>query len=160
MKRKPANTPFDTAYFLSRSIPEPNSGCWIWDGPVNASGYGALSFRGRSSRAHRAHYECANSIELPRTIDVCHTCDIRLCVNLDHLFVGSRTDNMRDCAAKGRVVIPRLRGEELTQSKLMDSDVIAIRAAVGKSQRAIAAEYGLSKSTIGHILRRKTWRHL
>lgn len=63
---------------MDRSIPEPNSGCWLWLGCINKHGYGSY---GRYL-AHRISYE-ANEIPAGLTID--HLCRVRCCVNPDHL---------------------------------------------------------------------------
>lgn len=57
---------------------------------------------GQKFRAHRYSYAMLHGMP-PSTIDVCHTCDTPQCVNPEHLFVGTRTDNMRDCRSKGRL---------------------------------------------------------
>lgn len=148
-------------YFFERSIPEPNSGCWIWLNATSAlHGYGAVRIAGKTRRAHRVCFEIANGIAPPDHLDVCHSCDIRCCVNPEHLFLGTRKENMEDCASKGRIKLPGLRGEDIACAVLSEGDVRAIRAATGKSQRALAKQYGVDKGTIAGILHRKTWRHL
>lgn len=155
-ERKPRGEPLTTQYFLDRSMPEPNSGCWIWMQADAANGYGAVRTNGKNTRAHRASYIAAFNVDIPSTVDVCHRCDTRLCVNPDHLFVGSRSDNMQDCSAKGRLKMPNAPGEKCPAAKLTADDVRAIRQD-GRSHRAIGRAYGVDKSTIGQILRGITW---
>lgn len=145
-------------FITDRSIPEPNSGCWLWLNAISKHGYGIVNIRGRSTRAHRLAFTIAKG-PIPDGIDVCHHCDVRPCVNPDHLFLGTRLDNMRDCASKGRIVTPGLFGEDLTQSKLTEAEVLEIRASP-LSQRALGRHFGVDKGTIAHIIHRKTWRHI
>lgn len=145
---------------LNRSLPEPNSGCWIWMNATRWNGYGVFNDGENIRPAHRVSFELAHGIPVPRQIDVCHKCDNRVCVNPDHLFLGSRKANMADCIEKGRFsYVPVLRGEDSPNSKLTESQVHAIRSDT-RSQRAIARAYGVDKGTIACIIKRKTWRHI
>ena len=78
-------------------------------GSVNKAGYGAVSFGPKENRyrmgAHRYAYAMANGVN-PGVMDVMHTCDNPSCVNPDHLRIGTRSDNMRDCVQKGRHFTP------------------------------------------------------
>lgn len=160
MTRKERGTPLTVSYFLDRSVTEPNSGCWLWDGAIDARhGYGAIRYKRKTARAHRKSYEIANNCSVLPGVDVCHRCDVRCCVNPDHLFVGTRADNMRDCSRKGRIKIPGFAGEQLPQAVLKESQVIAIRLST-QSQRSLARQYGVDKGTIAQIIHRKTWRHI
>ncbi|HEX4571515.1 MAG TPA: hypothetical protein VH184_13880, partial [Dongiaceae bacterium] len=76
------------------------------------------------------------------------------CVNPDHLFLGTPSDNMADRDAKGR----QARGEDFGR-KLTEGDVSAIRAATGTLEE-IGARFGISFQTVSDIKRRITWRHL
>ena len=76
-------------------------GCWNWTGPVNSSGYGSLMIDGHKAGAHRHSYEMAYG-PFDRALCVLHHCDNPRCVRPDHLWLGTRSDNMMDCAAKGR----------------------------------------------------------
>lgn len=82
-------------------------GCWKWIGTVNKqTGYGQIYHAESPSHyttAHRLGW-ILNRGPIPKGIFVCHKCDVRDCVNPNHLFLGTHTDNMRDCARKGRVV--------------------------------------------------------
>ncbi len=87
--------------FHTRYIPEPNSGCWLWDGtPFGAMGYGYFRYKG-SVVAHRASWRIHNG-EIPSGIFVCHKCDNPACVNPDHLYLGTAKDNVRDREVRGR----------------------------------------------------------
>lgn len=79
----------------NKSVAIPFSGCWIWIGALDKSGYGQLTFNGKHMRAHRASYESYNN-QTKRPLLVCHTCDVRECVNPEHLYSGNYKDNRRD----------------------------------------------------------------
>jgi hypothetical protein len=133
------------------SMPEPNSGCWLWLGAVNATGYGIIGLRGVSVLAHRASYE-AHVGPIPVGQLVCHKCDVRTCINPDHFFLGDNAANRADCAAKGRTARRGKGGLYMTAEK-----VRAIREDQ-RSLRKIATDYGVSFSYIGEIKSGKKWR--
>lgn len=87
------------------------NGCWVWTGTVNGGGYGTIGVGSRSDGtkkkvlAHRVAFEWFKG-EIPEGHDVCHTCDNPRCVNPDHLFIGTRAENMQDCSRKGRARKP------------------------------------------------------
>jgi hypothetical protein len=87
---------------LNMSMPEPNSGCWIFTGCLTRLGYGSVA-KTKFIRlpAHRAAYEAFNG-PIPAGLDVMHSCDLRCCINPDHLSLGTHADNMADMVRKGR----------------------------------------------------------
>lgn len=80
--------------------------CWEWQGALTSAGYGMLG-RGRRGEgnvlAHRLSYEMATDQVIPAGMDLCHSCNNRKCVNPDHLYVGTRADNMRQAQREGRL---------------------------------------------------------
>ena len=87
----------------SQSMPVPEAGCWIWMGGIGGNGYGkgwSPSWR-PAIEAHRLAF-LAYVGAIPNGKHVCHKCDTPLCVNPDHLFLGTHLENMRDMARKGR----------------------------------------------------------
>ncbi len=146
----------------SRWIPEPNTGCWLWDGSVQANGYGRINTGARTIGAHRAAWTAWFG-PVPAGLDVCHRCDVRCCVNPDHLFVGSRAVNLADMRAKGRHANPpRLRGAANRSAKLTSAQVFEIKRALaaGQTCAALARAYGVSVSSISLIRRGEHWAHV
>ena len=150
------------------SIPEPNSGCWLWMRNINSYGYGNLYGRNQAGKAvnyaaHRVSYEL-HCGPIPQGMVVCHRCDVRSCVNPAHLFVGTQGDNVRDCIQKGRKapLRPFSCGEDGINAKLTEGDVRAIRhaRASGRTLVSIAAEFGVDHTSVSLIARRKTWAHV
>lgn len=137
---------------------EPNSGCWLWDGADNGSGYG--KFRGRY--AHRVSFEMHKG-PIPQGMHLDHLCRVPCCVNPSHLEPVTNAENARRGRAgwhmkDGAAPI----GELHPRSVATEQSVREIRAKYqsGSSQFELSGEYGLSQPTISQIVRRKTWRHV
>lgn len=94
-RRRPAANWFDGRYEADL-----NSGCWLWSGKSDTHGYGRASFQGSMWSVHRLSYSLNRGD--PGSLHVCHRCDTPACVNPQHLFLGTRSDNMRDMTVKGR----------------------------------------------------------
>ena len=149
--------------FEDKYTPEPMSGCWLWTAGVNGNGYGAIRADGRSQLAHRVAWQLYRG-PIPHGAGyhgtcVLHRCDNPVCVNPDHLFLGSNADNAADKKRKGRArTTPRL-GEDHPAAKLNEQQVLAIRADK-RGKHKLAREYDVSPSLIGQIKRRIAWRHI
>jgi hypothetical protein len=143
------------------TIPEPNSGCLLWLGGVTGRGYGLIWFEGKVQSVHRAVWKHRRG-PIPKGLCVCHRCDVKLCAEFNHLFLGTERDNAHDCIAKGRFVFPVpsfAHGEQHGRAKLTVQDVLAIRQD-GRKQNDIAATYGVDRSTISLVRRRKIWEYV
>lgn len=79
--------------------------CWLWTDRLSVDGYGRISYSGttRMIFAHRYSYELAHG-PIPADLVVRHRCDVRHCVNPDHLTIGTPADNLADTRARGRLV--------------------------------------------------------
>lgn len=137
--------------FDEKYTPEPMSGCWLWTAGVDRDGYGMIGVGVRSHlRAHRASWKLHRGD--PADMLVCHRCDNTSCVNPNHLFLGTSSDNVHDMVRKER-----------SKSHFTEADVLEMRrlyAAGGLSYRALGVKLGVPTATVQHIVERKTWKHL
>lgn len=134
------------------------SDCWYWRGSHTNLGYGVFKALGQV-RAHRVAWVLMNG-PIPKGMHVLHKCDVRCCVNPEHLFLGTHEDNMRDMVKKGRGKSPGLCGEQNPVSKLTSSQVQMIRdeySAGGVTQHQLAQKYGVTQMTINRAVNFKTW---
>ena len=135
--------------FEEKYIPEPNSGCWLWDAGYKSNGYGQFTLNGKEERAHRAAYKLYVG-EIDRDMQVLHHCDNPACVNPNHLFLGTVRDNMDDKVAKRR------QGKELTHPccTVTEDKIRAIKneLAVGRlMQKEIAKQFDVSDAMVSDI---------
>ena len=155
---KPLNT---AEKFWAMVEPIPFAGCWLWMGGYSSQGYGVYALHGKQYLAHRLAHQLTTGIP-PDGLCVCHRCDVRECINPQHLFLGTIADNINDMWAKGRGAPTGARGERAARSKLTSADVLAVREklANGVSLVDIAREFGVTRRNIAHIKLGKTWAHL
>lgn len=141
--------------FEEKFIPEPNSGCWLWEGSLNSSGYGSFCIGEKeTSLAHRFSYQTYRG-EIPDDKCVLHRCDNRICVNPDHLWIGTNLDNVLDREAKGRGATI---GERNPNSIITENAARHIKAGV-LSREQYAKKYGIHETTVRHIQQGRRWAH-
>ena len=134
--------------------------CWPWTRACTPSGYGHYEMLGRQDACHRFAYELTHGA-LPKGAYILHSCDNPPCCNPAHLSLGTALDNMRDALSRGhRNNLPK--GEHHCHHKLTANQVKEIRSlrASGIAGSDLAAQYGVSQSTICDIIMRRTWDHL
>jgi hypothetical protein len=164
-KRIPRNKLSTSERFFQKIAPVDKNGCMLWIGNKYWDGYGKFHVREISNnisfwktvRAHRYAWELKNG-PIPKGLYVCHKCDNPLCVNPDHMFLGTQKNNLEDMASKKRSTI----GCRNPMSKLTDEDIRIIREMYknGYTQQSIANIYSLSRSNIGLIVTNQTWKHV
>mgnify|MGYP003116460397 CR=1 FL=1 len=121
--------------------------CWEWVGAGKGNGYGSFNAAGATTPAHRYAYMLFCG-PIGDGLDVCHTCDNRCCVNPDHLFTGTRAENMADMVAKGR-------GDGGCRKHLKECTLQEIRRQLhaGVPMRRIAESLSVNYSTVSSIKR-------
>lgn len=156
MKRRKCSRFWSLAERLAFYTAQANErGCCLWTGPHDEH-YGIVQWEGRNLKAHRAIWQQAHG-SIPSGMNVLHKCDVPLCVSEDHLFLGTQLENIADRHTKGRSRAPR--GEAQGSAKLTEALIIAIRNDT-RSQRVIAAEYGISQSHVWRVRNQETWAHV
>jgi hypothetical protein len=132
--------------------------CWIWQGNVNGNGYGRFPLGNTLILAHRLSYEMFVG-PISAGMNICHSCDVRLCVNPMHLWEGTQSENLKDAFKKGRMHLPTRRGEQNARAKLTESEVRSIRhmARKGITKAHLARVFSVSQSNVGDIVSRRTW---
>jgi hypothetical protein len=141
---------------------EKTESCWLWTGYVNAAGYGLVSARGGQILVHRMVLEL-QGVEVPEDKLVLHTCDVKICVNPGHLYIGTHLENMRDMWERNRVNLYLRSGENHGNAKFTDQQVAEMRQRYGTEVKRytrkgmtssmLANEYGISRAHLLKIVR-------
>ncbi len=130
--------------------------CWLWTATLATTGYGQFWDGTRLVGAHRFSWELVNG-PIPDGLYACHRCDVRACVNPDHLFLGTHADNMQDCVEKGRTA----KGLRNAWTKLTDEQVRQILLLRPHTRPSVLArQFGVSPQTICDITKRRRWQHV
>ena len=139
------------------------NGCWEWTGPTCSSGrYGRVPGINPMKMAHRHAYEIANG-DIQDGQFVCHRCDNGLCVNPDHLFLGSHSDNMKDAANKGRIPLLLNQVGEMNRNSKYNKDFAeTVRRYFNEYKptfSALADHFGLKSKGHAHaIVTNRIWK--
>lgn len=137
---------------------ESENGCFITTShALNKDGYCYIRKNYKQVRAHRHIYqECFG--EIKRGLVVRHKCDVRNCINPEHLELGTHTDNMRDSVERGRKAI----GEKSGRNKITEEIAREIKTMLqdGKRNFEIMSELGVSDKIVSKIRKNETWKHV
>lgn len=140
--------------------------CWIWIAG-KCDGYGAF-MDGETHKSNRAHRVIMKRLfgDKPFNKEVCHKCNNKACVNPDHLYYGTRKDNVKDQINAGvhnLVNKPRMSGQNHINAILTDEDVIQMRELnkkFGWGPVKLSEELGFNKNTINNILYGNRFKYL
>jgi hypothetical protein len=140
-------------YFNSKLTQKNSNNCILWTGRKDRVGYGVLWDGKKNIKAHRFSWELVNG-EIPKGVYCLHKCDIRNCVNVDHLFLGTQQDNIEDMIAKKRNVLGWI--------KLRPHEVVEIKRLIRQNFHDvdIAKKFNVHRDTIRSIRNGKNWSHI
>jgi hypothetical protein len=135
--------------------------CIEWHASRDKAGYGRMRFMGTCWLAHRVAWVKAHG-EIPPGMCVLHKCDNPPCVNVEHLFLGTQKDNIKDCYEKGRISrATRNAGEKQWKAKISADVAREIKRLKGTSTlREMSEKFGLSKQAIWDIQNGRNWKHI
>ena len=147
---------------------EIRNGCWEYTKKLSPQGYGRIFKNGKQISTHRFMWEYANKRKIPDGMYICHKCDNPCCVNPNHLFCGTNSENQKDAVKKGRR-IPYI-GESHANSKLTKRQVIEIinywnnkspqKGRLQATKRTLANKYGVCVTSIHRIVNGTGWKHI
>lgn len=138
--------------------------CWIWCGFITEKGYGRVHIGRETCYAHALSWMIFNKMLVPEGLEVRHTCDVRYCVNPQHLLVGTHTENLQDMQDRNRRA-HNFKGHRNPTTHLSPTDVENIKLEYGQgrkfgiTQREIGKKYGISNSSVSKIWLNQTWKN-
>lgn len=144
---------------LSKVVKNKNTNCWEYQGATTKDGYGFFSLKHKMFLAHRISYLLFVGI-IPNNLFVCHTCDNRRCINPEHLWLGTQSENINDMLSKGRKIFKK--GSEVWKAKLTESKVKEIRdlyKSGNYTYKQLSFIYCVTKEHIGAIIRKESWNY-
>ena len=133
---------------LSKTIVS-KEGCMEWQGAIGSGGYGQAIIDGVNWKVHRAVYNFLVA-PVPEDMEVCHRCDNPSCINPEHLFLGTTSDNMKDMIFKGR---GRRWGKPMLSRDTREKILCRVRDGISKSN--VATEFNVSYQTVYNIVKFK-----
>lgn len=141
--------------------------CWIWAGPIFSDGYGNAGSGYPDQRAHRSSFILFNG-KIPKGSMILHVCDIPLCINPQHLYLGDAKQNAKDALERGlhpKGPNPKKSnpGGKNGRAKLSEKQVISIRKEYifnENGAQKLARKYKISKRQVLNILKRETWKNI
>lgn len=139
---------------LLENISIDSNNCWNWTKSMVNTGYGVIGSGRRTFLAHRTMWESIHG-ELAPTEFVLHKCDNRKCINPNHLFVGTHSDNMADMVSKNR----HSHGDRHSQSKLTEDQVREIKKS-SSTNKEEAIKNQVTPSLISKIRHSVVWSHV
>lgn len=152
--------PYDTSLpdrYWSKVDEPDNNGCWLWNAGKLTSGYGIYTIKHENFVATRISYEDVHG-KVPDGLFMLHHCDVRACVNPEHLYAGTKKDNVDDMYRRKRA--NNIRGTTVHNS-LLNEDVVRemrhMRSEYGATFVDIADYFGVSKSTASHAITGINW---
>lgn len=126
--------------------------CWEWKSKKDKDGYGNMQFKNKTVRANRFIWTVLNGA-IPEGMVVCHKCDNPKCLNPDHLFLGTISDNVIDALKKNRLSNQKLTVDQVKELRKLYK--------TGKySQSELGRIFGVSGSTVCQIVHRKLWKFI
>jgi hypothetical protein len=139
------------------SEPVPFSGCVIFTGALDRQGYGKIGLKkGVHLQAHRAAYRIYKG-SIPDGLIVMHKCDVRCCVNPDHLVTGTHKDNTRDMFSKGR---EKLRWGSSNRYRVLTPDIVREIRQSADGLKTLADKFGVSVCAVRSARLYQTWKHV
>ena len=133
--------------------------CWEWKAGRFKDGYGGVCLHhGKMLRVHRVSWMFYNG-PIPKGMLVLHHCDNPICVNPDHLFLGTDADNVADMDKKGRRRNNPCKGEKNGNAKLDEDEIVAIVQSKD-SVEELSRKYAISTHHVRQIRQRKSWKHM
>ena len=139
-----------------------SNGCWPWTGNLTSRDARAyIWWKGKTRIAARVMMIDILGYTLQTNECVLHTCDNPACINPDHLYIGTQSDNAKDRQSRNRnkAFNKTFKGEANGASKLTKLQAQEILDS-SESYKTLAQKFAVGRSNIGSIKRGVTWSHL